>query len=124
MNDDFISSSMETGMRVPGDVGPAGGGGVVGGGELPSVVSMRWPRNLSRRAGQVTACEIFDGESRDPSDSEPAIERVQESLENNFCVLRYTRDTRFRDPPTDLARGHTWSAEATYISVQKQAQIA
>ena len=44
MNDDFISSSMDTGMRVPPDEGGApGGGGVGGGGVAPSMVSMRGP---------------------------------------------------------------------------------
>ncbi len=59
MNDDFISSSIETGMRVPGEPGAPGGGtgGVGGGGEEPSMVSMRWPQNLSRRRRQVTARE-------------------------------------------------------------------
>ena len=42
MNDDFISSSIDTGMRIPpGEAGDPGGGGVGGGGKVPSMVSMR-----------------------------------------------------------------------------------
>jgi hypothetical protein len=70
MNDDFISSSMDTGMRIPpadgGDGGITGGvGGIGGGGELPSVGSMRWARNLSRSRLQVTGRDsnptIYEG---------------------------------------------------------------
>src|ERR1019366_5479775 len=51
MNDDFISSSMDTGMSVPPDEGGAPGGGAVGGGgDAPSMVSMRGPETYQGHA--------------------------------------------------------------------------
>jgi len=109
MNDDFISSSIETGMRIPGDdADPEGGtGGVGGGGEEPSIVSMRWPRNLSRTRGQVTACERMRGSACFSAAFENfvfdacALSRRREPRRRVFsmnnCVCDYSCDTDFRE---------------------------
>src|ERR1017187_6033762 len=110
MNDDFISSSMDTGMRMPPEEGGTAGGtegGVGGGGDggkLPSVGSMRWARNLSRSALQVTGREasaLFPSRievvlrSIFPNQRRPRQRRKCFATTN--CVCPYTCDTRFRD---------------------------
>ena len=121
MNEDFISSSMDTGMRSPAeDCGPdGGGGGAVGGGVWPSMVSMRWARNLSRSGVQVTTRALTDGHStrlRFAHATENAHERI-------YCfshgVLHYICDRNSRLSSLGCKNGHPKSAESAYISVQK-----
>src|ERR1017187_939025 len=137
MNDDFISSSMDTGMRMPPEEGGTEGGtmgGVGGGGEggkLPSVGSMRWARNLSRSALQVTGREAIGPL---PSRNEAILPRSRarqrrarsdrESFAKSNCVSHYTCDTRFRDFRPPCARGHIGSAARSYIHVQNKGRWA
>src|SRR5450631_1928511 len=108
MNDDFISSSMDTGMRVPPDEGGApGGGGVGGGGDAPSMVSMRGPETYQGHGLKSRFAYVIR--------QQPEADLARPAVSNGLVRLRLAeRSERKPDPHPRLSGRHPREASPTH----------
>src|ERR1035441_9575460 len=106
MNDDFISSSIDTGMRVPPDEGGApGGGGVGGGGDAPSMVSMRGPETYQGHGLKSRFAYVI--RQQPEADLASGGRRRHPSLSNGLARLRLAEGSeRKPDPHPRLSGRH------------------